>query len=32
MSDIEIGIALFFCILSCAYVKINEIKNKDKDE
>ena len=30
MSDIEIGIALFFCILSCAYVKINEIKNNRK--
>lgn len=28
MSDIEIGIALFFCVLSCAYVKINEIKNR----
>ena len=27
MSDIEIAIALFLCVLSCAYVKINEIKN-----
>ena len=30
MSDIEIGIALFLCVLSCAYVKINEIKNNRK--
>ena len=30
MSDIEIGIALFFCILSCAYVKIKKIKDNDE--